>query len=215
MKTINITNGEWFNKYFEKTYNQHGIPFNEAMMSGVAPEPIYDDDFIRIRAAENNVTVSEYEEKMALFGDFIRNTSQYEKVVLWFGADCFCRMNMITVLALMENAGCKAKVYSAVTDDESFEIKQQPQPVYLGTWREIYRNVLQMKRRIYFGDAILDNAVEMYLDYLAPDGRFARYIKENPYKSDEELLVDIINMSADYGLSDIQIKALIKKYREQ
>ena len=214
MKTVNITNGEYFNGFFEKQYGAVGVPFNEAMMSGEAPESVYDEKFIRLRAAFHGVSEHEYKNKMSAFSHFIKNAVQYDEAVLWFGDDTFCQLNMITVLALMESAGFCGKVYSVITDDMTFEIKRPKSEIFLGTWREVYRGVLQLKKRIFFGDEILDNAVELYFDFLDDNGVLATFIKENSHMSDTELIIALLKKSQSYGLSDIQASELIKKYKK-
>lgn len=52
MKTANITNGEYFNSYFENHYKQNGISFNEVMMSGNSDIDLFSDKFISKRALE-------------------------------------------------------------------------------------------------------------------------------------------------------------------
>lgn len=213
MRTINITNGECFNEYFEKKYKTSGIPFNEAMMSGDAPEPIFDNAFIAARAAVHTITPSEYNKKMIAFSDFIKNTDNCDEAVLWFGNDAFCQINMITVLALLESVGFEKKVYSVIINDSSFEIKREKTQIPLGTWRDVYRYVLQLKKSILFGDDILDNAVRLYLDFVNENGMLARYVKKNAVKSEYELTVELLKMSEAYGLSDTQALSLIRKYK--
>lgn len=213
MKIINITNGEYFNSFFKREFMSPCAPFNEAMMSGDAPEPIYNENFIAMRSAVHGVERAEYMKKMAEFSDFITHADEYDKVILWFGADAFCQINMITVLALMESAGFCGKVYSVIIDDGSFEVKRGESKVFLGTWHDVYRAVLQRKQRIHFGDRILDNAVDLYLDFIDEDGALARFVKDNPNMSDYHLNVELLRMSEEYGLSDVQAAELIKKYR--
>lgn len=214
MKMANITSGEYFNAFFEREFISRGIPFNEAMMSGEAPKPIYNEEFIKIRASANGVEVSEYENKMASFAEFITHAAEYDKATLWFGADAFCQINMITVLALMESSGFRGKAYSVIIDDMTFEVKRCETEVFLGTWHDVYRTVVQRRQKIHFGDGILDNAVDLYLDFVDDDGFLARFVKDNPEMSEYHLNVELLRMSEQYGLSDIQAKELIRKYKK-
>lgn len=210
----NITSGEYFNAFFEREFTSRGIPFNEAMMSGEAPEPIYNEEFIKIRASVNGVSVSEYTENNAAFADFVSHAAEYDKATLWFGADAFCQINMITVLALMESAGFRGRAYSVIIDDATFEVKRCETEIFLGTWRDVYRTVVQRKQKIHFGDIMLDNAVDLYLDFVDDDGFLARFVKDNPDMSEYHLNVELLRMSEEYGLSDIQAKELIRKYKK-
>lgn len=214
MKFANITNGEYFNDFFEREFTSRGIPFNEAMMSGDKPAPIYNDEFVKTRASANGASVTEYTKKNAAFADFISHAAEYDRATLWFGADAFCQINMITVLALMESAGFRGRAYSVIIDDANFEVKRCETEIFLGTWRDVYGTVVQRKQKIHFGDRILDNAIDLYLDFIDDDGVLARFVKDNPNMSEYHLNAELLRMSEAYGLSDVQAKELIKKYKK-
>lgn len=78
------------------------LPFNEAMCWGNVDGKIFSDTFIEQRVKSLKTTISEYKSiviqplEALLLNDF--NT-----IVLWFGADMFCQINMLTILAYLDS----------------------------------------------------------------------------------------------------------------
>ena len=97
---LNITNGDYFNDYFISKYGGVAIPFCEAMMDGEVVENIYSEEFVAIRAKSLNVTEDEYRAKMYVCDSL--NDKNYQIIHLWFGKDTFCQMNLLTLLAYLE-----------------------------------------------------------------------------------------------------------------
>ena len=98
-KILNITNGDAFNSYFIKKFSLEALPFREAMMDGEAAPAIYSDEFVYARASSLNVTPEVYWENAVVF-DALKN-NEYSELVLYFGRDTFCQMNLLTLLAFL------------------------------------------------------------------------------------------------------------------
>ena len=79
---LNITNGEYFNKYFIANFGGTVVPLCEAIMDGDVLSDIYSEEFIAIRAKALNVTDSEYKAKMYAY-DALKN-NDYKTICLWF-----------------------------------------------------------------------------------------------------------------------------------
>ena len=62
---------------------------------------------------------------------------------------------------------------------------------------------------------IARKAVELYFDYHSDNGMLARSVRENSEMNDGELLRLLLEISVEYGLSDIQAQKLIEKYKEK
>ncbi|MBQ9922142.1 MAG: hypothetical protein IJO52_08140 [Clostridia bacterium] len=214
MKTANITNGEGFNAHFEKEHSQAGIPFNEAMMDGIATEAVFDDRFIDNRSSVHDVTKQEYLTKMQKFHDFINNQNDYDEVVLWFGDDTFCQLNMLCVLAMLEKSGYIGKISSVLINDTDLSVIKEKSPVIDDRYAELYEEIIVNKRYAECRDPVMRRAVRLYFDYLDENGRLATFIREHEELSEYDLTVGLLTAGEDYGLSDIQAAELIKKYKK-
>lgn len=89
--------------------NQTYVPFNEAMCWGEADTKIFSDSFIEKRVKSLKTTEVEYrrivlESLKPLFKE------KFDSIVLWFGDDMFCQINLITILAYLEQSGYKGDV---------------------------------------------------------------------------------------------------------
>lgn len=155
MKTANITNGEYYNDYFEKNYKKKGIPFNEVMMSGNSDIDLFSDSFISKRAFELGCTVDCYKDKMKSFMDFMKEINMYDEVNLFFGSDTFCQLNMIAVLADLELNKYKGSVYSIIISDSDYSVIRGKQLVTLGSYIDIYSDVIVQKTNVKCDDVIM------------------------------------------------------------
>ena len=120
---LNITNGDFFNAYFLKTFGGEAIPFCEAMMDGDTVLDIYSEEFIHLRSRELNVGTEEYRTKM-LIPSALKKKS-YSELRLWFGRDTFCQVNLLTLLAYLEEIHCGGRVLLNLIDDETFKILEE------------------------------------------------------------------------------------------
>ena len=99
-KTLNITNGDYFNEYLISKFGGAAIPFCEAMMDGETTADIFSEEFIALRARSLKVNKAEYRSKMYVY-DYLCS-DDYQELRLWFGKDTFCQMNLLTLLAYLE-----------------------------------------------------------------------------------------------------------------
>ena len=208
---LNITNGDYFNNYFIDRFGGVAIPFCEAMMDGDTTAEIYSDAFIKLRASALNISEQEYRAKMLIFDLLSKNT--YSKIHLWFGKDTFCQMNLLALLAYLEQKEYQGKLQLTYIDDETFEILDADIDVALGSYQKTYEEVL-IKKSMLCDLGILDaNAIDLYFDYLSDSGMLSDLIKKNTDKNENDLISLLLEASKDYGLSDLQAKKLIYKYR--
>ena len=208
---LNITNGDYFNEYFLTTFGGEAVPFCEAMMDGDTVLDIYSDEFIELRSKGLGVSVEEYKSKMHVQTALVEN--KYNELCLWFGKDTFCQTNLLTLLAYLEQIGYDGKVFLNYIDDESFEVVEENIPIALGLYKNLYEDILIAKKHsTNFG--VLDvGAIDLFFDYHSDYGEFARLVRENSDKDDTALISLLLENSKAYGLSDIQAKKLIEKYR--
>lgn len=205
---LNITNGLVFNEYFMSKYDGIAVPFCECMMDGEAVADIYSDSFVKLRCGELEVDEAEYRSKMYV-QDMLEKRI-FTEIRLWFGKDTFCQLNLLTVLAYLEQIGYRGKVLLNYIDDESFEVICADIAVELGIYNEVYKRILILKEMPNNIGVLCQRGIELYFDYLSSEGELIRLIKENADKGELDLICLLLKSSHEYGLSDLQAKKLIR-----
>ena len=206
-KILNITNGEYFNEYFISKFGGIAVPFCEAMMDGDTVENIYSKQFIVLRAKSLNVSENEYKSKMYVYDAL--NDNNYPSICLWFGKDTFCQVNLLTLLAYLEQIEYRGEIKLNYIDDETFEVLNSDIEVKLGIYNKIYEDVLISKNVSYDTGVLVARAIDLFFDYRSKDGELAKLVKTNAYKEKTELICLLLESSKDYGLSDLQAEKLI------
>ena len=51
-------------------------------------------------------------------------TNDYKCIVLWFGDDMFCQMNLLTVLAFLEQQRYQGKVYYYMVKEMTYDVEE-------------------------------------------------------------------------------------------
>ena len=207
-KILNITNGDYFNKYFITQSGALAFPFCEAIMDGDVVTDIYSEEFIKLRSNVLNVSENEYRSKMYVHD--ILNKDAYSTICLWFGEDTFCQMNLLALLTYLEQIGYQNKLILNYIDDETFEVIEADIDVKLGIYGKIYKDVLISKSKPKELGVLNANAVDLYFDYHSENGMLSNLIKKNSDKNKTELISLLLKESKDYGLSDLQAERLIK-----
>ncbi len=212
LKTLNITNGDAFNSHLSDLKEGEFLPFNEAMMQGKAISDIASNEFIDIRVTELKTSSEIYNQKMRVFEVLKDNSKAYDKLILWFGKDTFCQMNLLSLLAYLEQIQYEGKIVLNYIDDHTFDIIESDIKVELGVYKRLYNDVLVSKNQVRAEGVILQKSLDLYYDYLSDNGSLATFIENNQDKDKKTLVCELIKISADYGISDIQAIQLIDKY---
>lgn len=104
-EVLNILNGQQMYEEFSSQQlmgKSDYAPFNKAMCVHDTVKTIFSDSFKKVRAAGHQVSLAKYE---AITVASLQNnlfSKKYQCIVLWFGEDMFCQMNLLTVLAYLE-----------------------------------------------------------------------------------------------------------------
>ncbi|WP_225221178.1 hypothetical protein [Bacillus norwichensis] len=110
---LNILNGQMMYEEFSENQlmkKSDYAPFNEAMCSNNTCVTIFSDHFKKKRASGHRVSLRDYEAvTVTPLKPLFEN--KYKCIVLWFGDDMFCQMNLLTVLAFLELEGYRGKVF--------------------------------------------------------------------------------------------------------
>ena len=204
---LNITNGDYFNEHFISQYGEIAIPFCEAMMDGEVVADIYSEQFVALRAKTLNITEDEYREKMYVY-DSVK-CDNYQVIHLWFGKDTFCQVNLLTMLAYLEQIEYQGELKLNYIDDETFEVLESNLDVQLGIYSKIYKDVLISKSVPDDVGVLCARALDLFLDYRSDNGQLAKLVRANANKEKLELIGLLLEQSKDYGLSDLQAERLI------
>ena len=210
-RVLNITNGDAFNRYFISNFGGEAIPFREAMMDGKSIIDIFSNEFIDARSSEFNVSAKEYRSNMLVY-DALQNNN-YDELCLWFGKDTFCQMNLLTLLAYLEQIEYCGEVWLNYIDDETFDVIEANIKVELGIYENLYQKILIDKCKADDVGILLARSIELFFDYHSNNGVLAEIVKENSDREELEIIRILLENSKDYGLSDIQAQKLIKKYK--
>ena len=206
---LHITNGDVFNQYLITNCAVPAVPFRETMMDGETVAQILSDAFVRCRAAAVAVSEEEYRGNMAAFDGLQK---KYGEICLWFGRDTYCQVNLLTLLAHLEQIGFGGRVTLNYIDDETMAMVESNIEVALGVYAEAYKTLL-IDKQMPSECGVLDmHALYLYLDYHSENGALARLVREDASGDTMKLLYALLAHSQDYGLSDIQAKKLIDKY---
>lgn len=211
-QTLHITNGDCFNEYFVEKYGEMAVPFREAMMDGEGVPEIFSEDFIAKRCEALGIGTEEYRCNMQVLSALREKPG---RICLWFGTDAFCQMNLLTLLAYLEQIGFAGEVELQRIDDESFGEIGERETVSLGLYEGLYREILIEKKMPSVLGCLEKKAVELYFDYRSQNGFLAGLVKENSDLDEMALICLLLKNSADYGLSDLQARKLIRRYRKR
>ncbi|MEG1510173.1 MAG: AraC family transcriptional regulator [Clostridia bacterium] len=214
MKILNILNGTVMLEHFKKLGNIEGelVSFNEAMCDGEVSSSIFSSDFVDERSVYHLISREDYEENVVDILNPLLSKS-YEKLVLWFDKDMFCQINLLTILAYLD----QNEVYDDVIlnyVDEKFEVEKcvvvKPKSFY-----SIYVSVLVCKHMPKIAlPPILKRGVELYLEYSLPENDITDFIIDNIEMPEDELVAHLFKNFKEYGLGDVQYFRLIDYVKE-
>lgn len=212
-KVLHILNGASMMQNFEKnglmneecTY----IPFNEAMCWGEAHEEIFSPLFIEKRVCALHGTKHDYE-KIVLSPLKPLFNEKFDIIVLWFGDDMFCQINMMTLLAFLEQQGFEGDVLFCMAPESDTEMLPNAYEINLPQSIDNYKSVV-LEHKMPSGKLIpaMYQAVSLYLDYRLPTSKINAYIKQNIKKEKCTLVWDLLNTFSQYGLGDTQYIMMI------
>jgi len=216
-KRINITSGESCNEYIKTKINGIFVPFNEALMEGKPLFPLFDENFINERVMTHYNDLSKKDEYVKKMEIFIKNKElilNSEELILWFGEDTFCLINLLGLLTFLENNSYHGKLLYNILDEEKFIVKKEGISIELGNFTNSYVSLFNENVFVSTKNQLIDKGIKTYLELQDENHFLVQYIQENIDKMEEhQLLINLLNMTLEYGLSDVQLMKMINKYR--
>jgi len=215
-KTLHVVNGMEMYKYFkEKDFIDPDImvPFNEAMCYGKTCEALFSDEFIDIRSNVHHVTPGQYTAiTLKPLQPLLRQ--QYNDISLWFDADMFCQMNILTILAWLDCSQYNGMIKLYIVDDhfravDTYTLKADGYDTY-------YKQVLIEKENPHdIQPDVLKKGIERYLNYLKPDSDLMVFIRKHEDVPLKQLVARLLENFKAYGLGDTQYLEIIQSYRRK
>lgn len=211
---LNVLNGQVMYEQF-RTQELMGqsdyVPFNEAMCVHAATGDIFSPSFNQVRAEGHHSSVTGYEKVVIEPLQPLFNHS-YRCIVLWFGEDMFCQINLLTILSYLEQSGYDGIVYFNAVQEQTYDVQQTE--ITLGGYTSLYHEVVLEKK---MPDSplmpVMYQGVSLYLDLYQADNELTRYIASHPKESKEEVMQSMLKLFPRYGLGDRQYLELIEKVR--
>ena len=213
-QTIHILNGTEMYKRFKETHflkTEEMIPFNEAMCYGETCEAIFSDEFIEMRSRVHHVTPDQY-------ADITLNPLQplfqgtVDHVSLWFDEDMFCQMNVLTILAWLDQRKYKGSIDLHLVDEQYKPVNEYS--LQAKGYAALYELVMihhKMPEAVELKP--LHKGIELYLNYLKKDSELMLYIQDHRDVPAEKLVSLMIENFREYGLGDTQYFEMIEEYR--
>ncbi|CAN7286111.1 AraC family transcriptional regulator [Rossellomorea sp. LjRoot5] len=214
-QTFHILNGTEMYKRFKETgflKTEKMIPFNEAMCWGETCENIFSDEFIEMRSKVHHVTRDQYVDITQKPLQPLVNES-VDHMALWFDEDMFCQMNMLTILAWLDQREYKGTVDLHLVDHQYKPVSEYS--LQAKGYAALYE--LVMIHRTRPEDVVLEplkEGIELYLNYREKDSELMMYILKHRDVPAEKLVWLMLENFREYGLGDTQYEEMINSTRK-
>ncbi len=211
-EVLNICNGQAMYDDFKRNQlmgNSDYVPFNEAMCVNRTTPVVFSKEFIEVRASGHQDTVDHYTSKVidplvSLF------RKQYRCIVLWFGEDMFCQMNLLTLLAYLEQSGYKGQLFLHSFREDEFKVNQIE--LQLGSYSDVYKTVfMEQQKPTCELLPVMYQSIDLYLEMLQDDNRVTKYIAVHSEWPTAELVQNLFEIFPNVGYGDSQYIELIRR----
>ncbi len=215
---LNVLNGQHMYEKFQSNQWMGAsdyVPFNEAMCVHETTDDLFSESFCSIRATGHNSTVEQYKQIVINpLQQLFTNLHDYKCIVLWFGDDMFCQLNLLTMLAYLEQQHYRGTVYFNTVQEQTYDVQQTE--MKLGTFASLYKQVLlhhQMPKEPML--PVMYQSIRLYLQLQHADNELIRHITAHPDLSEQYLVHDMLKLFSHYGLGDTQYMELIRQVRDE
>lgn len=211
---LNILNGQaMYEEFTDKKLmgDSDYVPFNEAMCVNAATNQVFNEEFIQTRAKGHHDSVENYRKKVIDPLDKLFH-KKYACIVLWFGEDMFCQMNLLTLLAYLEQSGYDGKVFLNSFREDEFKVSQTE--LTLGYYDSVYKDVLvNHKKPSTELLPVMYQAIDLYFEMQKENNAVVKYIANHKDLPTSELVKRLFELFPTIGYGDSQYIELIHKTR--
>jgi len=182
------------------------------MCVGEVTDNIFSTQFINCRCEAHQVSLEQYN-KLTLRPLQMLFKNQFSHIVLWFDDDMFCQINLLTILAYLNQINYSYNVTFNLVGPKfslvnSFEFSVQG---YYQLFKEVMLNRCIPEN---INLSILENGIRLYLQYLKEENEITIYIKQHEGLRVELLVTELLKLFPEYGLGDTQYIQLIEKCKK-
>ncbi len=214
---LNVLNGQiMYEKFHSNQWMgaSEYVPFNEAMCVHPVTEEVFSRAFNRVRAEGHGGSLHQYEQIVIQpLQKLFTQLHDYKCIVLWFGDDMFCQLNLLTLLAYLEQQQYRGQIYFNTVHEQTYDVQQTE--MELGIFSSLYTHVLlehQLPEQSVL--PVMYQGIRMYIQLQQPDHELYRYITAHPERTEAELVRDMLNLFTHYGLGDTQYIEMIHHVRK-
>ena len=213
-KTLNILNGQaMYDSFMQHHVDENNVyaPFNEAMCVGEVYKDIFSSRFNQYRCHALNITIEQYTELVLNPLQPLFN-HQFTEIVLWFDDDMFCQINLLTLLAYLDQRHFNRKITFNLVN-HGFKFINRFEFGVQG-YHEAYQQVLIKKclpQNIQI--PVMEQGIKLYLEYIKDENELTAYIRQYKNIPANILVGQLFKVFPQYGLGDHQYFHLIEKCR--
>ncbi len=208
MRSLHLVNGGCMLAHFKTEYP--GLPviaFEEAMCSGTAALPILGPKFILERCRSLGAAKEDYLRKIVRP---LQKLKDYEEYILWFDEDMFCQINLLTLLAYLQQEALPLPQSCRIIDDR-YQQKYE-EALIQADYQNLFKQVVLEKQTLSF-PGLLGKGIERYLALNREENELTAYIREHSQTDRISLMKEMLHQFSCYGLGDIQYLELIDRLR--
>lgn len=186
------------------------VPFNEAMCWGETDSEIFSPSFVQARVQSLQTTEEEYrriviESLRPLFEE------RFDIIVLWFGDDMFCQLNLITILAYLDQIGYEGDVFFCMALERIDDFLADAYEIDPRGYAKLYQSVLcDRQQPTARAMPVTYQAIRLYLSYMSEGSPIVSYIRQ--HRGQASLVADLLRQFPEYGLGDRQYEQMIARY---
>ena len=187
-QSLHILNGQSMYDYFKKTQfleHERMIPFNEAMCFGGISGELF-TRVCRSSSKVHHITMEQYNENILVPLEPLV-TGDFSSIELWFDADMFCQINMLTVLAWLDKTGHYAPIEFHLVGDKFLPIEKFT--LIAKGYYELYIQVMIDNKKYPHSihPAPLKKGIDLYIHYLKDESDLIQYIQKHKKSRKENL----------------------------
>ena len=184
------------------------LSFNEAMADGRPKGKIFSQEFIEERLKTHKVSAEEYDK--TVLGN-IKKIDLGGELSLYFGFDMFCQINLLTLLAYLEQKNYNKNVTVYICDEIKHTVADRLS-VFPKGFNAFYEKIVVSREKIITNFSYLDNAENLYFNYAnRSTAVLGELLKDCGETEEYGIIRYLILNDTVYGLGDRQWADWLKR----
>ena len=193
------------------------VAWREAMILGPAKKEIFSRAFNEARAAWLGEKLPEYETRVVEYLNLKALVAQ-ENLLLVFGREAFCQINLLTLLCALSQSGRKAPVVIRLIDEFSGNVTLREFAFVEWSLAEEWYQTLLIEGRPFSSSPLLwpelKKAAVLFLLLREEQNEITDIIEEHADLEETALVSLLLKWDRDFGLGDEYFLRLVRKHRD-